>query len=196
MSSKFPAITNWLILMLLVTLGSGLVHFFRSQLTRGIENLIFSQSYLLPVAGSSPNPTIIPVDQIWSQLKSLPDQTLTKIKLTEQLYTVRIVNTPTSLSQGLSGRGRWDTDGMLFVLPSRHQPRFWMKDMKFGLDFVWIDREKIVEITANVPPPPPVPDSALTIYRPAQSVDLVLELPAGAAKQASLRIGDKLQLIP
>ena len=47
---------------------------------------------------------------------------------------------------GLSGRPNIGSDGLLFILPAGKH-RFWMKDMQFNLDMVWIDQNQVVGIS-------------------------------------------------
>ena len=103
---------------------------------------------------------------------------------------VEVRDTPEEISQGLSGRASLaPADGMLFSLPVRQQPSFWMKDMKFGLDLIWIDNGKIVEVTRGVPPPVAgTPDALLPTYQPTRPVTAVLEVVSGTA--------DRLGLVP
>ena len=63
--------------------------------------------------------------------------------------------------------------------PGRHG--FWMPDMHFDIDILWIRAGRIVHVEANVPH-----GDARTIYRPSEPADLVLEVPAGSAARARL----------
>lgn len=102
--------------------------------------------------------------------------------------SVEVVNTEESITQGLSGRSSIGADGMLFVLPSREIATFWMKDMLFPLDLVWIDGSLVVGVTANVLAPAPTATSLPTYASPG-SVTAVLELPAGRAEQLQIKAG-------
>lgn len=104
------------------------------------------------------------------------------------VLAVEVMRTPAQIAQGLSGREQMTpAQGMLFLLPSKQQPSFWMKDMRFGLDLIWLDNGKIVEVTLNVPPPAQgTPDAALPKYTPSVPVTAVLEVPAGAANTFGL----------
>jgi uncharacterized membrane protein (UPF0127 family) len=107
------------------------------------------------------------------------------------LKRVEIVNTPASIQQGLSGRDTLGADGMLFILDKEEIPTFWMKEMKFALDFVWIRDNRVADITEHVPAP--AVGTALTelkLYHPNQAVHMVLELPAGAIQQQTIHVGD------
>ena len=78
--------------------------------------------------------------------------------------------TTPSVALGLGGRDRLDRDaGMYFVLTD-DSPRIWMKGMRFPLDLVWIDGDRVVEVTARVPDEPPgTPESQLPIYSPSRA---------------------------
>jgi hypothetical protein len=79
---------------------------------------------------------------------------------------------------------------MLFILGSKGIPTFWMKDMNFPLDFIWIDDDQVVDVTKNVPPPSP--GESLAIYSPKAPSNYVLELNAGTVDEYQISIGDKV----
>ncbi len=109
------------------------------------------------------------------------------------LQKVEIVKTPASIQQGLSGRDMLGADGMLFVLDHEHVPTFWMKEMKFALDFVWIKDNHVVDMTEHVPAPAAqTPLNELKLYHPSQVVDMVLELPDGTIQQHTIQVGDAI----
>ena len=126
-------------------------------------------------------------------------QSLSEPQVTDSLETLHIGNqtlrvavmrTSEELAQGLSGRASVPGDGMLFLLPERQVAQFWMKDMQFAIDMIWIDGEQIVGIVENVPPPQPGQSlDALPTIRSPQPVTVVLELPAGDFRQLELATG-------
>lgn len=110
------------------------------------------------------------------------------------ILRVEIADTMATRAQGLSGKGRLPEDqGMFFVFPIPAIYPFWMKDMKFPIDIIWIRGEKIVGITENAA----VPDSSsgLPIYSPPTLVDKVLEVDAGVAKKLGLEEGGIVKLV-
>ena len=108
-----------------------------------------------------------------------------------QKLNIEIANTERLRAQGLSGRDSMPSDhGMLFVFKKQDKYVFWMKDMNFALDFVWIKEGQVVEITNNVQPQSAVPDDLLTRYTPKEEVDQVLEVNAGWAMQNQIKVGD------
>lgn len=115
----------------------------------------------------------------------------TKIKIADTTFSVEVVRTPKAIEKGLSDRDALGSDGMLFVMPSRTTPAFWMKHMRFSLDFVWIDGNMIVDLYQDAPVQPvDTLDRNQPIYRPRRQVTHVLELPAGSINQFQLKIGD------
>ncbi len=111
---------------------------------------------------------------------------------------VEIADNVSKRSKGLAVRqSLGESEGMLFVFERSDKYPFWMKGLKFPLDFVWIKGDKIVDITENVPPPQSgQADSSLTIYSPKVEVDKVLELNAGTVKKLDIKVGDIIKLSP
>jgi uncharacterized membrane protein (UPF0127 family) len=66
---------------------------------------------------------------------------------------------------------------------------FWMKDMRFSIDIVWILEGRIIAIDESVPFEPGGTGPTL---RPDSLVDAVLEVPAGNATARGWRIGDRV----
>ncbi|MEK7618489.1 MAG: DUF192 domain-containing protein [Patescibacteria group bacterium] len=126
----------------------------------------------------------------------------------EKKIFVEIARTPEQKTQGLSGRQKLtDSQGMLFIFdnpPSipplskggarEVRPAFWMKDMKFDLDLIWIREGKIIGITANVPHPKSMTD-ILPSYSPPANVDQILEVNAGWSKRNGVKAGDEIKVI-
>jgi uncharacterized membrane protein (UPF0127 family) len=105
---------------------------------------------------------------------------------------IEIAQTAEERSKGLSGKQSMSDDrGMLFVFETAGIYGFWMKDMHFPLDFIWIKDGIVVEISKNVPVEN---DSDLTIYKPNQPIDSVLEVNAGWADKNEIKIGDKTKI--
>jgi uncharacterized membrane protein (UPF0127 family) len=115
------------------------------------------------------------------------------------LVHAEVATTPAAQIKGLGGRESMADDaGMLFVFPNARQATFWMKDMRFPLDFVWISADKHVEeVTQSVPAPAPgTADADLTLYKPAGAVQYVVELNAGAVEASGIRVGDAVTFQP
>jgi len=104
-----------------------------------------------------------------------------------------VANTATERKKGFSKRDSLPLNqGMLFVFEQSGKYGFWMKDMKFAIDILWLDEgKKIVDIAQNVPTEPDKKDKELTIYKPSQNAKYVLEVNAGLSQLHGLQIGDQ-----
>ena len=119
----------------------------------------------------------------------LANQNQNALSINDIKINIEIADNPKEQSQGLSGREYLAPDsGMLFVFPQLITPSFWMKDMKFSLDLIWIDENgKIIEITKNVSPAT-YPES----FSPPSPIKYVLEVNAGWTDENNIKIGDRI----
>jgi uncharacterized membrane protein (UPF0127 family) len=112
-----------------------------------------------------------------------------RVRVGMHVVEVEVAETVASRARGLSGRRRLpEGTGMLFVYPRAGRYGFWMPDMHFDLDLVWIRGDRVVGITARVPHDPTEPEPP--VYHPPRPVDLVLEVPAGTAARLGWQAGD------
>lgn len=81
--------------------------------------------------------------------------------------------------------------GMLFVFEKRKPHRFWMKDMQFPLDIIWLDNHRIVHIINNAKPTNSK-DNNEVMTSPVP-VNFVLEIAAGRAAKLRLKTGQWLK---
>lgn len=116
------------------------------------------------------------------------------VTIGDQAYTVELASTAEEQALGLSNRDDLDENsGMLFPFAPAASVSFWMKDMRFAIDIVWIANGKIVGIEKNAPAPLTGTETqALPTYRPPQPVDYVLELKAG--RSHFFKIGDDVTI--
>ena len=73
------------------------------------------------------------------------------MKVGDKQLKVEIVKDLISLKKGLSDRDEIGSDGMLFILENEQKIDFWMKDMRFSLDMIWIKDGKVIEISRDIP---------------------------------------------
>lgn len=117
-----------------------------------------------------------------SSSQTFQDHQLVRLQIGGQTLKVEVVNSPQSITQGLSGRDQVGSDGMLFIFPQAKQASFWMKEMKFDLDVVWLADSQVVAVTKDVPhPAAETPLTELPTYSPPKAVEMVLEVPSGTA---------------
>lgn len=112
----------------------------------------------------------------------------------KQMISLEIAKDLQSQQKGLSGRNSLDTNtGMLFVFPNATYQPFWMKDMKFPIDIIFLQNKKVVTIFDHVPYPVSQ-SSNLPIYKPEQPSDMVIELSAGKASSLGIKKNDTLTI--
>ena len=117
-------------------------------------------------------------------------------KIGNTALKVQVADTVKTRMQGLSGREQLAEDeGMLFVFPYSGKHGFWMKDMNFDLDIIWIKENKVIGISENVKKPETSSFSDLETVYPPQEIDSVLEVNSGFSKTNDLKIGDSAGLI-
>jgi len=97
----------------------------------------------------------------------------------DRQFLVELARTPEQWTKGLSGRnlllGR---HGLLFIYPSSEPRSFWMKDMVFPIDIVFIDDSSTVaRIEKNAVPMRPGEEK--TLYHSGVPIKYALELNAG-----------------
>ena len=110
------------------------------------------------------------------------------VKINDTLFTVDVAVTAIEKERGLSYRKKLEpTHGMIFVYDHKEIYPFWMKGMNFPLDFIWLDGNKIVDITKNVQP---ANGFNMQVVKPMLPVDKILEINAGEVEKYGIKIGD------
>lgn len=118
---------------------------------------------------------------------------------------VQVSSTSAEQEQGLSGKnkltefdkdGKTETEGMLFSFYKPQILNFWMKDMNFDLDMVFLDENfKIVHIERNALASSYNKENPAnsTIYSNGNNLaKYVLEINSGMADKLNLKVGDFL----
>ncbi len=114
----------------------------------------------------------------------------TNLQMGGATYTLQIADTPDKQTLGLGKRDNMmPRAGMIFPYA---QPAddlcFWMKDMRFSLDIIWLDAQKQITLIEPSLSPATYPHS----YCPPVPSQYVIELNAGKAHALGLHQGQKL----
>ena len=118
-----------------------------------------------------------------------------RLKVGSAEVGVEIADSQEKQIAGLSGRQTLGEDeGMLFVYAKPGAYGFWMKEMNFDLDFIWISDGRVVEITEDVPKPNAEDADSLPVYQAKVPVEAMLEVNSGWAKRHDIKIGDEIML--
>ena len=118
------------------------------------------------------------------------------VTIGDTVFTAEFAISPVDRMKGLSGRDSLEPGkGMLFIFENRTASSFWMKEMQFPLDFVWISKEcAVADMTANVPKPALGTElSSLPTYRSSSPAAYNFEINAGETGFYGIEIGDKVR---
>jgi uncharacterized membrane protein (UPF0127 family) len=104
---------------------------------------------------------------------------------------VDVATAPAEREQGLGGREHLAPDtGMLFIFPEDGMYRFWMKDMRFPIDMLWLTADgTIVGVHADV-----LPSTYPETFGADVPARYVLELPAGYTQAHDVHVGEVVLL--
>ncbi|MCL4353857.1 DUF192 domain-containing protein [Patescibacteria group bacterium] len=83
-------------------------------------------------------------------------------------------------------------EGMIFPFKSEAKYRFWMKNMKFPIDIIYIKNKKVVTVFENAQPPKNESENP-PIYEPSETADTVLEINAGLSKEFGIKKGTEIK---
>lgn len=114
---------------------------------------------------------------------------VTSIKINDTAFNVELADNDEERARGLSGRAALANDkGMLFIFDQSLPWGFWMKDMNFPIDIVWIgDDFKIVHIENSV-----LPETFPESFAPVLPARFVLEINAGLMNAYKIEVGDEV----
>lgn len=120
------------------------------------------------------------------QVQSTGDVTL---RSGDKRYVLSVAITPAQQQKGLGNRASLPKNqGMLFSFEQPVVQCFWMKDMHFPLDMIWVSSSQRVEyLKADV-----LPSTYPHTICPDVQAKYVIELNAGQAQEARIHTGETL----
>jgi len=109
-----------------------------------------------------------------------------------QKIAVEVAKTAAAQQKGLGGRACiGQNEGMLFAFNQPGQYQFWMKDMKFPIDMIWISSSHKAVVVEEDVKPSTYPDRFVNpVNHPAQ---YVLELQAHASTRLGINPGTPIK---
>lgn len=108
------------------------------------------------------------------------------VKLGGQIVRVDLALTDSERAQGLSGRlGLAENEGMLFIFAYPGRYNFWMKDMNFPIDIIWISKDKKIIYIKKDARPELYPE----MYGPEDEAKYILEVVSGFSEKNNLQVG-------
>jgi uncharacterized membrane protein (UPF0127 family) len=123
-------------------------------------------------------------------LLPLQAQTSLMVCVRKVCIQAEVVDSAEKRAKGLMFRQKLgEKEGMFFIFEDRGRHNFWMKNMKFSIDIIWINQDKvIVDIRKNVPPC----QNECPSYTPLVNAKYVLEVNAGFTDKNKIGIGDQV----
>ena len=104
---------------------------------------------------------------------------------------VYVADTPAEWKTGLGNISALAAnEGMLFIFPTPGEYSFWMKDVEYPLDLIWLLDDTIVAITPHIQPQPQT-----TLYYPPTPVNQVIEVPAGFIAEHDITVEQGLTIM-
>jgi len=123
-----------------------------------------------------------------------PDKKTPQVTINNHIFNLEITKTEKEKEIGLAKYKNIPQNfGMLFTFEKPEYHSFWMKNMKFPIDIIFIRNNKIVTIFKNVSPPKSN-NEQLLIYTPSQFSDTVLEINAGLSEKNKFKNGDLVRI--
>lgn len=119
-----------------------------------------------------------------------------EITLPKGTIYAEVADTLESRTQGLSGRsGLRENEGLLFIFEQPGRYGFWMKDMLFPIDMIWISADgTVVHIERNVSPDTYSKQSPPQTFVNTPDAKYVLELASGESEKFGLYLGTKVKI--
>ena len=112
------------------------------------------------------------------------------VKIAGQNIEVDLATTAPEQEQGLSGRTELGpNEGMLFVFDTPGKYSFWMKDMLFPIDMIWLAPDSRVVYVKKDARPESYPES----FTPDEEAKYVLEIESGFSDKNNLKVGDRVE---
>jgi uncharacterized membrane protein (UPF0127 family) len=111
------------------------------------------------------------------------------LKIDDNKFTVSLADTNALRTRGLSNTQNLPQQtGLLFVFEDADIHGFWMKDMNYDIDIIWISTEnEVVYIQHSA-----TPESYPKVFSPNKQALYVLEVNSGEAKKSDIKIGDTI----
>ena len=113
-------------------------------------------------------------------------------RLGGEAFVFDVANTNALRERGLSGRDRLGPGtGILFMFPKDDTYGFWMKDMRFPIDIIWLDSNyRVVDVKKDA-----TPASYPEIFVPVVPARYVVEVGAGFFAEHDLGVGDTIEIL-
>lgn len=116
-----------------------------------------------------------------------------KVTIAAHTFDVEVVRDSKDQQIGLTKyNSMGESQGMLFIFEQPGNYGFWMRNMKFPLDIIFIRNDTVVSLHQEVQPVEQDADNP-PVYRSEVPADKVLEIQSGLAEKYNIKTGDKVK---
>lgn len=123
---------------------------------------------------------------VWTVANQM-NKKYTTVDIGKGTFRAEVADMDETRARGLGGRQELGkSEGMLFVAEKDGDIPMWMKNMRIPIDIIWLDaNKKVVHVKRDVWPD----NEPHEVYHTPVPARYVLELPAGSAKEHSIKPG-------
>lgn len=129
------------------------------------------------------------VNYIFSEVFSVQGNAIKRVYIRDVIVKTEVVKAAAKIEKGLSGRASLSEGrGMLFEMPGESTQHFWMKDMRFAIDIIWIENGRVIGCEKNISSNDP-----RTFVSPGDA-GYVLEVLEGFCDQNAIKVNDEVKI--
>jgi len=116
-----------------------------------------------------------------------------QISIGDTKFNIVVASTDQEKQIGLSDTEvLGENDGMLFVFDKADFYSFWMRNMKFPIDIIYLNGDTVTTVIKNASPS--ANNENLVTYQPTKESDRVFEVNAGVADKYNIKEGTTLKI--
>lgn len=125
------------------------------------------------------------------------DYEVRKITIDDVLLDVEIADDSEKIEKGLMFREMLpENRGMLFVFDEERKYQFWMMNMKFNLDMIWLDANgRVVHIVEDAKPCIDAAHTSLCTFNPDEPAKYVLEVNSGFVQKYGISENSVMRIL-
>ncbi len=112
-----------------------------------------------------------------------------EIKIAGKILQAEVADNTITRARGLMYQS--SPKPMLFIFPSPAVEGFWMKNVNFPLDIIWIDSEEKIIGTDRMEP---CVSGECKIYNPPAPIKYALEVEAGFVEKNKVKVGERIEI--
>lgn len=129
------------------------------------------------------------VPRVVVQIDGMDDVRSSTVTIGSAIFLVDVADDSEARARGLSGREALARDeGLLFVFETPQKHLFWMKEMLFSIDIIWIGEDmKVRYVKENA-----TPESFPEIFVPDSTALYALEVSEGVVAEKKIKVGDNV----